>query len=114
MAEPPQGGPQQPPGEAPPVRDNPAARRLEIVSPGGTAYAEYRLAPGVITFTHTLVPESLRGHGTGGRLIAAGLAMARERGLKVTPVCPFFRAHMRTHPETQDLLSDEGRLLLAK
>jgi predicted GNAT family acetyltransferase len=114
MADLPGGDTQGQTGDAPAVRDNPAAQRLEIVAPGGTAFAEYRLAPGVITFTHTLVPESLRGHGMGGRLIAAGLAMARERGLKVTPVCPFFRAHMRTHVETQDLLSDQGRALLAK
>jgi uncharacterized protein len=114
MADLPQSGTQGRAGEAPAVRDDPAAQRLEIVTPGGTAYAEYRLAPGIITFTHTLVPESLRGHGMGGRLISAGLALARERGLKVTPVCPFFRAHMRAHPETQDLLSQEGRALLAK
>lgn len=114
MADVPQDGAPGHAGDSPAVRDNPAVKRLEIVTPTGTAYAEYRLAPGIITFTHTLVPESLRGHGLGGRLIVAGLAMARERGLKVTPVCPFFRAHMRTHAETQDLLSDEGRALLAK
>ena len=114
MADLPQGGAAAPAGDPPAVRDNPAAKRLEIVTPTGTAYAEYRLTPGVITFTHTLVPESLRGHGLGGRLILAGLTMARERGLKVTPVCPFFRAHMRAHAETQDLLTDEGRRLLAK
>jgi uncharacterized protein len=114
MADLPQSGPQGRAGESPAVRDNPVAKRLEIVTPLGTAYAEYRLDPGIITFTHTLVPESLRGHGMGGRLISAGLALARERGLKVTPVCPFFRAHMRTHPQTQDLLSEEGRALLAK
>jgi len=114
MADTPSSGSRVPADEVAAVRDNQAASRLEVVTPGGTAYAEYRLSPGVITFTHTLVPESLRGQGMGGRLIAAGLALARARGLKVTPVCPFFRAHMRAHPETQDLLTDAGRALLAK
>jgi hypothetical protein len=102
----------EPGANTPEVQDNPAAHRLEVLTPSGTAYAEYRLAPGTITFTHTLVPETLRGHGLGARLIAAGLAMARERGLKVIPVCPFFRAHMRAHPETHDLLAPQGRTLL--
>jgi hypothetical protein len=102
------------PKDVPAVRDNPVAQRLEVATAVGTAYAEYRLEPGTITFTHTLVPETLRGRGIGGHLIEAGLAMARERALKVIPVCPFFKAHMRAHPETHDLLSAEGRAELAK
>jgi len=113
MADAPPSDPVAKASPAPAVRDNPAAHRLEVVTPGGTAFAEYRLHPGTITFTHTLVPETLRGQGLGGRLIEAGLAMARDRGLKVIPVCPFFRAHMHAHPETHELLAPEGRKLLA-
>jgi predicted GNAT family acetyltransferase len=102
------------PKEIPAVRDNPDAQRLEVLTPLGTAYAQYRLTPGTITFTHTLVPEALRGKGIGSLLIEAGLAMARERALKVIPVCPFFKAHMRAHPDTHDLLSAEGRAELAR
>jgi uncharacterized protein len=95
------------------IRDNPAASRLEAAVGGQTGYAEYRLEPGTITFTHTRVPENLRGHGIGTRLIEAGLALARERGLAVLPVCPFFRTYLRTHPESQGLLSAAGQKLLA-
>jgi predicted GNAT family acetyltransferase len=112
MADAPQSDPGAKANTIPEVRDNPAAHRLEVVTPSGVAFAEYRLEPGIITFTHTLVPERLRGQGLGGRLIEAGLAMARARGLKVIPVCPFFRAHMRAHPETHDLLAPQGRALL--
>jgi uncharacterized protein len=96
------------------VHDNAAAARIEATVAGETGYAEYRLAPGTITFTHTRVPQDLRGRGIGTRLIEYGLALARERGLQVLPVCPFFRAYMRTHPETQDLLGAAGRKLLAE
>ncbi|HUA90269.1 MAG TPA: GNAT family N-acetyltransferase, partial [Steroidobacteraceae bacterium] len=74
-----------------------------------TGYAEYVLGPGTITFTHTRVPESLRGHGIGTHLIEAGLRLARARGLKVIPVCPFFRDYLRTHPQQQDLMSAQVR-----
>jgi predicted GNAT family acetyltransferase len=96
------------------VHDNSAAGRIEATVAGETGYAEYRLSPGTITFTHTRVPEDLRGRGIGTRLIECGLALARERGLQVLPVCPFFRAYMRTHPDTQDLLGAAGKKLLAE
>jgi uncharacterized protein len=94
------------------IRDNPGSHRLEAAVGTLTGYAEYQLAPATITFTHTRVPEELRGRGIGRRLIEAGLEMARERGLKVIPECPFFAAYMRAHPETQDLLAEAGRGLL--
>lgn len=96
------------------VHDNAAASRLEATVEGQTGYAEYRLTPTTITFTHTRVPEQLRGRGIGTHLIEAGLQLARERGLEVVPVCPFFRAYLRTHPDTQALLGDAGRRLLAE
>ena len=91
------------------VTDNPQALRLEATVAGQTGYAEYVLGPGTITFTHTRVPESLRGHGIGTQLIEAGLRLARERGLKVIPVCPFFRDYLRAHLSEQDLLSPQVR-----
>lgn len=74
--------------------------------------AIYELTGEVITFIHTIVPEALRGHGIATQLVLAGLASARERGLKVIPRCPVFAAYMRGHPETHDLLAQEGRTLL--
>ena len=94
------------------VTDNPAQNRFEITIDGHSAGAIYDLAPGVITFLHTLVPEELQGRGLARDLVLAGLASARERGLAVVPKCPVFAAYMRKHAETQDLLSPEGQALL--
>ncbi|SFP60732.1 hypothetical protein SAMN05216567_107254 [Variovorax sp. OK605] len=94
------------------VHDNPAKHRFEYAAQGERAVAIYSLEGDVITFIHTLVPEALQGQGIAKQLVLAGLASARERGLRVVPQCPVFNAYMRAHPETHDLLADEGRKLL--
>ena len=87
------------------VRDNPAHNRFEAEVEGHLAIAVYRLEPGVITFVHTVVPPELEGRGVGSALVRAGLASARERGLKVVPQCPFFAAWFQRHHEDDDLLA---------
>ena len=95
------------------VRDNADRHRFEIDLGGGSfAIAEYTLPAGKIMFTHTEVPPEHEGQGIGSALIRAGLAAARERGLKVIPVCPFFAAYMKKHAEVQDLLDDSWRKTL--
>lgn len=92
------------------VSDNSARHRFEIdLGDGSVAIAEYMLSPGKITFTHTEVPDAHEGQGLGTTLIRFALASARERGLKVVPVCPFFADYMRKHEDVQDLLDDAWR-----
>jgi uncharacterized protein len=86
------------------VRDNIEKHRFEIELSNGVAIAEYLLRPGRIIFTHTEVPPEHEGQGIGTALVRAGLAFARERGLKVAPICPFFAEYLREHVEEQDLL----------
>ena len=94
------------------VHDNSHANRFEASVASHTAVAQYELGPRVITFTHTRVPETLRGKGIANELAKVALAAARERGLLVIPQCTFFASYMRRHPDTQDLLAPEGRALL--
>lgn len=91
------------------VRDNPERRRFEIDLGDATAFAEYNLLSRQIMFTHTEVPESHEGQGVGTALIRAALASARERGLTVIPICPFFAAYLQKHAEEQDLLDTAWR-----
>ena len=70
------------------------------------------MLPGAIRFYHTVVPEGHGGQGLGTALIEAGLSAARERGLKVIPICPFFAAYLRKHPEEQDLVDPGHRHLV--
>ena len=87
------------------VTNNEAEHRYELVVDGQLAIAAYRLGDGVITFTHTEVPDSLAGRGIGKRLVKAALDDVRARGLKVVPICPFVKHYIDTHPEEQDLLA---------
>jgi hypothetical protein len=86
------------------VRDNPALNRFELDLDGQMAVTYYQLAPGVITFRHTEVPQELSGHGIGSTLVRGALEAARARGLKVVAKCPFVAAYMAKHPELNDLL----------
>jgi len=50
------------------------------------------------------VPKKLEGRGVGSKLIRAALDSARDRGLKVIPICPFVKAFIVRHPEYQALV----------
>jgi predicted GNAT family acetyltransferase len=86
------------------VSNNPEAHRFEAVVDGVTAFSQYHLRDGLIIFVHTVVPPALEGKGVGGALARAGLAYAREQGLKVVATCKFIAGFIAKHPEYQDLL----------
>lgn len=96
----------------PSVHDNPGRHRFEIELGGAISYAEYSLGEGTITFTHTLVPESMRGKGIGTQLVQAGLAAAQAQQRSVIPQCSMFAEYMRKRPETHSLLAPAGRAML--
>ena len=86
------------------VHNNTAANRFELDAGGHTAFAYYTMAPGVITFTHTEVPQALSGQGVGSRLVRGPLEATRPLGLRVVAKCPFVSAYLSKHPEFNDLL----------
>ena len=95
------------------IHDNPDRHRFELDLGDGTlAIAEYNLLRGKIVFTHTEVPPAHEGQGIGSALIRHALGAARERGLQVIPICPFFAAYIKKHPDVQDLLDPSYRSAL--
>ena len=101
-----------PSSDTPAVRDNRANERFEVEVEGRLAFATYKVRDTTITFIHTFVPEALRGRGIATRIILEALASSRARGLRVVPRCPLFRAYMKAHAETHDLLAPEGLALI--
>ncbi|WP_322990655.1 MULTISPECIES: GNAT family N-acetyltransferase [unclassified Hoeflea] len=61
-----------------------------------------RTSPELIIIDHTGVPDSLRGKGVGQALAAHAIEAARAGGWKIIPLCPFFKAQARRHPEWHD------------
>lgn len=86
------------------VRDHPEAKRFELAVGEHMAVADYILAPTGMVFTHTLVPIEMEGQGFASKLIRGALDAARERGLSVTPICPFVLGYLKKHPEYHDLV----------
>ena len=86
------------------VRDNKAQHRFEMDAGGDVAVAYYRLAQGVVTFTHTEVPAALQGQGIGSRLVRGALEAARAEGRRVASRCSFVSAYLGRHPEFNDLV----------
>jgi uncharacterized protein len=87
------------------VRDDPALSRFELDANSVTGIANYKLAGGVMTFTHTEVPPQARGGGIASQLMEGALEAVRARGLKIVPRCSFVRAYLEKHPEFNDLLA---------
>jgi predicted GNAT family acetyltransferase len=84
------------------------ARTFRMHIDGALASLRYELDHGIMSITHTNVPEALAGRGVGSALVRAALDAARGKGWKVIPACPFAEAWMRRHPETADLRAGDG------
>jgi predicted GNAT family acetyltransferase len=56
-----------------------------------------------------VVPEELQGQGIAGKLAAAGLEFARQKGLTVIPLCPFVAGYVKKHQQYLDLVQKEYR-----
>jgi len=86
------------------VIDNTARGRFELEEQSRTAFATYRRSGNVVTIPHVEAPPELRGKGTAARLMEGIAQLARERGLRIAPRCPYAAAWFRRHPEARDLL----------
>lgn len=80
-----------------------AGGSLVLEQDGALAFADYRTEDGRMIIPHVEAAHTLRGTGAAGRLMAGVVDAARQRGLKIVPLCPYADAWMRKHPETADL-----------
>ena len=78
--------------------------RYEMDEQGLTAYADYRREPGRLYIDYVYAPPELRGTGASGRLMAALSADARDKGLRITPICGYAAAWLRRSKDFGDLV----------
>jgi hypothetical protein len=87
------------------VQHQPENQRFTVTVDGQEAEVNYRVADGVMSITHTGVPEAIGGRGIAGDLVRAAFDHARAEGLKVRPLCSYAEAWSQRHPEYADVLA---------
>jgi predicted GNAT family acetyltransferase len=86
------------------VRDD-AQHRYELhVGESVATFAEFRVRPGYLVFTHTETDPAFEGRGYGSALAKGALDDVRQRGERIKAECPFIAAYIKRHPEYEDLL----------
>jgi uncharacterized protein len=87
------------------VIEKTALHRYEASVDGVLAgFVNYRLEPGGIVFLHAETEPPFEHRGVASRLAQVALDDARDRGLRVTPRCPFVAGFIDRHPEYADLV----------
>ena len=86
------------------VIHNTNTQSFEIENAEGTAVLTYRELGDHLTILHTEVGPEHEGKGYGGLLVRAVLDYARQRKLRVIPVCKFARTYIARHHEYADLV----------
>jgi predicted GNAT family acetyltransferase len=82
------------------VSDNRSLSRYEIEVHGELAgFSAYQRRGDLLVFTETVVDPRFRGRGIGARLVAAALADAERRELRVMPRCSFVQDFLRLQPD---------------
>lgn len=89
------------------VVDNPAEHRFELALAGSDIAAAYyrRDENGHLVLTHTEVPSEYGGRGFASMLARGVFNMARQRGDRLVPKCPFMAAWFAKHPDYGDVVA---------
>jgi len=69
---------------------------------GHRAELDYTVADGVMTITHTRVPQAIGGRGIAAELMREAVKVAGERGWSINPACSYAAAYMRKHTQAPD------------
>ncbi len=87
------------------IQHDEVARRFSVEVDGHPCEIDYRFADGVMTITHTGVPDAVGGRGIAATLMGFALDTARDKGWKIVPACSYADSYMRKHMEYNDLLA---------
>ena len=85
------------------VTHNEAEHRFETWIDGYLSKLDYIRDGKNFVITHVGVSPELRGQGIAGKIVQVGLEYAKERSLRVVPMCSYAAAYIRKHPEYAEL-----------
>lgn len=89
------------------VTHNSAENRFETWIEGQLSKLDYLEDDGTIVMTHVGVYPEHREQGVAGKLTKVALEYAKEKSLRVIPMCPYIAAYIRRNPEYVALTSSE-------
>lgn len=85
------------------VTHNPAENRFETWIDGELSKLDYMEDGDTIVMMHVGVNPAHRGHGVAGVVTQTALEYAKEKSLRVIPMCSYVGAYIRRHPEYIEL-----------
>lgn len=85
------------------VKHNAEENRFEVWIEGELSKLDYSETEGTILMTHVGVNPAHRGAGVAGRITEVALAYAREKSLRVVPICSYVAAYIRRNPQYVEL-----------
>jgi hypothetical protein len=85
------------------ISHNTEKSRFEWTEDEVLSVLDYELHDGIMTITHTGVPEAVGGRGIAADLTRFALDSARAQGWSVRPQCSYAAAFIKRHPEFNDL-----------
>jgi len=81
---------------------------IYIKLPGGVkAYLRYEIIDNVMKLLETYTPPEYRGKGLAAKLVTYALEYAKNKGLRVKPICSYTIRYFIKHPEYRSLLVEE-------
>ena len=87
------------------VSHNLTGQFFEAMVDGHRCVVDYLLRDGVMTVTHTGVPDEVGGRGIAAELTKYVLDVVKQSGWKLIPACSYTAAYVRRHPEYSHLLN---------
>lgn len=81
--------------------------RFALYNDEGTEIGEMTWSPAgddLIIIDHTFVDPTYRGQNLAGQLVEHGVEMARQKNLKILPLCPFAKKEFAEKSEYGDVL----------
>ena len=85
------------------VTHNAEEQRFETFVDGYLSKLDYIQDGKNFVITHVGVSPELRGQGIAGKIVQVGLEYAKERSLRVVPMCSYAAAYIRKHSEYAEL-----------
>jgi hypothetical protein len=89
------------------INHDPKANQFTTEVDGNRAELDYTVADGVMTITHTRVPQAIGGRGVAAELMRAALSVAADRGWSINPACSYAAAYMRKQSQADKKHIDE-------